>query len=132
MNIRHSETGSLGVSRKAYYAFPVSVLGTPQAKRDMDLIRAMGFVPWPIDEDREFALADYPILGMDVFRPFVQASKILVFRAFPDGSIPSGVAKEIAWAVEAEIPVVEIPRQVPRRTLSHEDTLTMLIELGQR
>jgi hypothetical protein len=62
----------------------------------------------------------------------VQRCAALFFRAFPDGSIGAGVAKEIAWAEEMNIPVVEIPRQIARRTLSVDDTKAMLAELGQR
>jgi hypothetical protein len=69
---------------------------------------------------------------MEAFKPYVAGANALVFRAFPDGSIGAGVAKEIAWAQEAGLPVLEIPRQIGRRTLTTEQTREMLAELGQR
>ena len=120
------------VNRKAYYARPISIDGTPQAERDFALIRAMGFEPWPVDEEKARALVAYRKVGMVAFSPYVESSAVLFFRAFPDGSIGAGVAKEIEWAVAAGVPVVEIPRQIARRTLSVDDTKAMLAELGQR
>jgi hypothetical protein len=92
--------------KKAYYARPISVDNTPQEKRDHDLIRALGFEPYPIDEEKQAILARYREVGMEAFRPAVEASDALIFRAFPDGSIGAGVAQEIAWAVAAGVPVI--------------------------
>jgi hypothetical protein len=117
---------------KAYYARPISIDGTPQAERDMELIRALGFEPFPVGQEKEQALVVYRQIGMKAFHPYVVDSNALFFRAFPDGSIGAGVAQEIAWAEETFLPVVEIPRQIARRTLSPEDTRAMLAELGQR
>lgn len=117
---------------KAYYARPISIDDTPQAERDMALIQALGFEPFPVGDDKANALVEYKKIGMDAFKPYVEASDALVFRAFPDGSIGAGVAKEIAWAIAASVPVVEIPRQVSRRTLTPDETRNMLAELGQR
>ena len=68
-----------------------------------------------------------------VFRPLVESCDALVFRANPDGSIPAGVAKEIMWALTAEKPVLELPRQLNnRRFLTVEHTRAWLQEIGQR
>jgi hypothetical protein len=117
---------------KAYYARPISVDGTKQEERDHALMRAMLFEPYPIGPAKEKALEAYRVEGMEAFRPYVLRSSALFFRAFPDGSIGAGVAKEIAWAQEAHIPVVELPRQILRRTLTVDETRAMLSELGQR
>ncbi len=117
---------------KAYYARPISVDGTPQARRDKKLITAMGFEPYPVGKDKKEALKTYRKIGMYAFKAYVGQSKILVFRAFPDGSIGAGVAQEIKWANDFGIPVVEFPRQLERRTLSVIETREMLTELGQR
>lgn len=118
--------------KRAYYARPISIDGTPQEKRDKELIASIGFEPYPVGGEKEAALVAYKEIGMDAFKPYVEASDCLVFRAFPDGSIGAGVAKEIAWAVEAGIPVVEIPRQIRRRIIDVDDTREMLCELGAR
>lgn len=119
-------------NRKAYYARPISVDGSKQSDRDMALIRSLGLEPYPVGDNKAAALARYREIGMDAFKPYVFDSGVLIFRAFPDGSIGAGVAKEIAWAQEAGIPVVEIPRQISRRSLSVDHTRDMLAELGQR
>jgi hypothetical protein len=118
--------------KKAYYARPISIDDTPQAERDIALICEMGFAPYPVGVDKVRALVGYKAAGMIAFKSYVEECAALFFRAFPDSSIGAGVAKEIAWAQEMNIPVVEIPRQIERRTLSVEDTKAMLSELGQR
>lgn len=118
--------------KRAYYARPISIDGTPQECRDKELIVAIGFEPYPVGKEKEAALVAYKEQGMDAFKQYVEGSDCLVFRAFPDGSIGAGVAKEIAWAVEAGIPVLEIPRQIKRRTIDVDDTREMLRELGNR
>jgi len=118
--------------KKAYYARPISIDGTPQEKRDKELIAAIGFEPYPVGEEKATALAEYRKVGMEAFRPYVEGSDALVFRAFPDGSIGAGVAQEIEWANAAGIPVIEVPRQIARRTLDVAQTRAMLSELGQR
>ena len=117
---------------KAYYARPISIDNTPQFDRDLALIRALGFDPSPTPEEKVAILAEYKTVGMEAFKPSVEAANALVYRSFPDGSIGSGVAQEIAWAMAKGIPVVEIPRQVDRRSLNAEQTRAMLCELGQR
>lgn len=117
---------------KAYYARPISVDGTKQADRDLALIRLLGFEPHPTGEAKRMVLERYKTEGMEAFKQSVLESSMLIFRAFPDGSIGAGVAQEIAWAQEVGMPVVEIPRQIPRRTLTVEETRAMLAELGQR
>ena len=116
----------------AYYARPISVDDSPQETRDHDLIRAIGYEPYPVGEAKEKILALYKTAGMLAFKASVEDSNLLIFRAFPDGSIGAGVAQEIGWAIDAGIPVVEFPRQVARRTLSVDETREMLKELGQR
>jgi len=124
--------------KKAYYARPISVDNTPQAERDINLIRAMGFEPYPVGEDKQKALAEYARLKensldpMEAFDKYVRECDAVFFRAFPDGSIGAGVMRELTTAALYTIPVVEIPRQLQRRGLSVEDTREMLMELGQR
>jgi hypothetical protein len=118
--------------KKAYYARPISIDGSPQHERDLALIWDLGFEPYPVGDTKAKALEQYKVVGMDAFRPYVEACSALVFRAFPDGSVGTGVAKEIEWAHLTGIPVVEIPRQIERRTLTVKQTKDMLAELGQR
>lgn len=87
--------------RAAYYARPISIDGTPQEKRDIGLIYSLDFCPHPVGEDKQKAIEQYREIGMEAFKPYVLECAVLFFRAFPDGSIGAGVAKEIAWAQEA-------------------------------
>lgn len=118
--------------KKAYYARPINIDNTPQQERDYNLILALGFEPHPVGEEKKAILASYQKIGMEAFRPAVEASQALIFRAFPDGSIGSGVAQEISWALAAGVPVIEFPRQIERRVLDVAATRAMLAELGQR
>ena len=117
---------------KAYYARPISVDDTPQEQRDHELIKKLGYEPYPIGEVKKEILSRYKKEGMEVFKEVVLESDCIIFRSFPDGSIGAGVMREIIWAQEAGIPVVEFPRKLPRRYLSVDDTREMLKELGQR
>jgi hypothetical protein len=67
-----------------------------------------------------------------VFKPLAQTCDLLVFRALPDGAIPAGVAKEIQWAEEVNVPVIELPSALSRRTLTLAQTKQYLKEVGQR
>jgi len=118
--------------KKAYYARPISIDGTKQETRDKELIASIGFEPYPVGEEKETAIVAYKEKGMEAFKPYVESSDCLVFRSFPDGSIGAGVAIEIEWAIASGIPVIEIPRQIKRRTISVDDTREMLRELGSR
>lgn len=69
---------------------------------------------------------------MEVFREAVSACDVLAFRAFPDGSIPAGVAKEIKWAKEMGKPVFELPSCIERRVLSVDATREVIVESGKR
>jgi hypothetical protein len=119
------------MKRTVYYAHPISIYGTSQENRDMgDLIR-LGFDPYnPNCAEME---AKYQhTKDMAVFREAVSGCEALAFRAFPDGSIPAGIAKEIAWAVEMGKPVFEMPSAITRRALSVDATREVLRECGKR
>lgn len=123
---------------KAYYARPISIDDTPQYERDIQLINSLGFDAWPSPEEKIKILDDYNKRKergeepMPAFQAAVLECQCVVFRSFPDGSIGAGVYKEIEYAREAGIPVVEIPRQIDRRAIGVNETRAMLEELGQR
>jgi hypothetical protein len=115
---------------RAYYARPLSLYGTPQEGRDKSLLATLGFEAVEINKP-ELQKA-YEVTGMDVFKDSVLGASALFFRSFIDGTIPAGIAKEIAWARLAGIPVLELPSRIERRTLSVDETRITLAELGQR
>ena len=55
----------------------------------------------------------------------------MAFRANPDGSIPSGVGKEIDTAMDAML-IIELPGFALRKKLSIKETVEFLKEAGQR
>lgn len=69
---------------------------------------------------------------MKYFKPLAQGCDVLAFRALPDGRIPAGVAKEIEWAAEIGIPIIELPSSLKGRQLSVELTREYLREVGTR
>lgn len=119
-----------------YYAHCLAIYNTPQEKRDLITLQRLGFqVTNPnspiVQRDVELlrgAGQDY----MEYFRLMVEAHQALAFRALPDGTIPSGVAKEIFFAHNAFIPVFELPSAISRRSLSLQHTREYLREIGQR
>ena len=67
-----------------------------------------------------------------VFQPLVAKCDLLFFRALPDGRIPAGVAREIGFARELGLPVLELPSGVISRTMNVAETKEYLRESGQR
>ena len=114
-----------------YYAHPVSTYNTPQEKRDLETLEALGLrvVNPNTPENQE----KYKTLGMPRFEEMAKACDVLAFRAFPDGSIGAGVAKEIEWARSGNgRPIIELPSCILRRTLSVEETREFMRDCGAR
>lgn len=115
---------------KVYYARPINLYGTPQDKRDIELIEKLGFEI--INPNKEILAERYKKEGMDVFLEAMKDADALAFRSFPDLSISSGVWKEINQAVEDNKMVIELPTLTTKRWLSVEDTRAYLSLLGNR
>jgi len=112
-----------------YYAHCMAIYGTPQEKRDIDLLESNNFGVY--NPNSEFCQNGYSEYGMNFFRPIILACDGLVFRGNPDGSIPAGIAKEVAIAQEHRF-ILELPCGITRRTMSVEETREYLKESGQR
>lgn len=127
---------------KVYYAHCQAIYSTPQEDRDIETLESLGMqvinpcaphIKARILEIRKLIPGDAGSVIMDtVFRPLVERCDALAFRALPDGSIPAGVAQEIAWAVEFALPVIELPSSMTRRTIGVAETREYLREIGQR
>jgi len=116
--------------KKVYYAHPISIYDTAQEKRDITLLEQMGFeILNPNTPEYD---ASYKKGGMDIFKEAVENCDMLAFRAFPDGSIPAGIAKEIEFAKAKQIAIFELPSRIAKRTLSVESTREYLSEVGYR
>lgn len=116
--------------KKAYYARPLNLYGSPQENRDKATIAALGFETIEINKPEIQAAAKER--GMEPFQVLVEGADAMFFRGFIDGSIGAGVAKEIEWARLVGLPIVELPSKIARRTLTVDETRAMLAELGQR
>lgn len=115
---------------KVYYARPISLYGTHQDKRDIEIISKMGFEL--VNPNKEELQERYKKEGMDVFTQAVSDCDALFFRAFQDLKISAGVKKEIDKAIELGIPVLELPTIIERRILSVDGTREYLSYIGYR
>ena len=119
--------------QQCYYARCKALYGTPQEARDIETIRKMGYEPAVFDRNIVDALKERAQDVMEMyFLPLVSTCPVLFFRSLPDGSIPAGVAKEVAHAQSKGIIVLELPSSVQRRSLSVELTREYLREVGER
>lgn len=114
---------------KIYYAHCMFLYGTKQEERDVHTLSAFGEVVNPNSPESDTGAK---IHGMDYFRRFVEECDAIAFRALPDGSIPSGVGKEINWFREAGKPIIELPGFSRRLLMTVEHTREYLREVGQR
>lgn len=122
---------------RVYYAHNMALYGTPQERRDIALLEALGFtVCNPSDpaiietvRSRKELEQDY----WDIFEYLIERCAALAYRALPSGMIPAGISKEIDIAIVRGLPVIELPwGHLPDRTLSVEATRAYLREVGQR
>jgi hypothetical protein len=121
---------------RIYYAHCIAIYNTHQEKRDLATLRALGFeifnpnqprIDQTVRDLKEAKVENY----MDVFKGLVSNCQAFAFRALPGGAIPAGVQKELDWAIEMGLPIIELPTLVGRK-LSLDDTRQYLAEIGQR
>ncbi len=113
-----------------YYAHPISLYNTKQEVRDIELLEKLNFQV--VNPNSANAEESYKVQGMEYFKDVIKGCQALAFRSFSDGSIPAGIAKEIAYAKEFGLPIFELPSGICRRSLSVEATRETLQELGTR
>jgi hypothetical protein len=114
---------------KAYYAHPITIYNTPVERNDVKTLTDLGYtVINPNEPQHELA---YQERGMPYFLELVRCCDLLVFRAFPDGSIPAGVYGEIQAAYHELMPVLEMPNGVEQRMLTVKQTREFLYQNGR-
>lgn len=114
---------------KVYYAHPLSLYGTLQEKRDIQLLLNLGLdVLNPNEQQHQ---EGYKKEKMEYFRKIVRACDVFAFRAFPDGKIGAGIIKELEF-FGTDKPIVELPHSISCRILTVEQTRDYLKQLGQR
>lgn len=121
---------------KIYYAHCLAIYNTHQEARDLATLRALGFEVFNPNQPRiDQTIREMKAAGrddyMEYFRAILSDCQVFAFRALPGGAIPAGVRKELNWALEMGLPILELPTLVGR-TLSLDDTRQYLAEVGQR
>jgi hypothetical protein len=115
---------------RVYYAHPITLYDTPQERLDLGALSGLDFDV--VNPNSKKHAEGYKAGGMDYFKSIVEGCSALAFRAFPDGSIPAGIFKEIMWAEQEGLIVFELPSGLLRRGLSVEITRETLREGGRR
>lgn len=116
--------------KKLYYAHAICIYNTQQEVIDLEIISKI-FNNYEIINPNSDYVKDNYKGDMNFFKDIVQECDLLVFRALPNGKIPSGIAKEISYADEKEIISIELPCYTGR-IMSVEDTRQFLKEIGAR
>ena len=114
---------------KCYYAHCQSIYDTPQEKRDIEILEALGFEvinPNLPEHQKECKTFHNP---MAYFERLAKSCNVLAFRALQDGNIGAGVVQEIKCF---EGLIIELPSRILQRGLTVEQTREYLREVGQR
>lgn len=119
-----------GTKLRVYYAHCLALYNTPQEKRDVALLRRLGFTVENPNSKKHDKGAQQ--LGMDYFEQFSRSCDLIAFRALPDGTLPGGVNKEIKWFQAQRKPVIELPGLVLRKVLDRHMSRIYLREVGMR
>jgi hypothetical protein len=121
---------------RVYYAHCIALYDTQQEGRDIDTLTGLGWVVVNPNQPKiECEVQRRKELGVNymlIFRDLIKTCDIVAFRALPDGSIPSGVHKELGYATELALPVIELPSSISRRGLTREQTHEYIAEVGKR
>lgn len=118
-----------------YYTHSMYLYNTEQERRDIELLKKLGFVV--INPNSEIYNSEYKKLikkgqhNMKYWVKLARSCSCIAFRSCPDGSILSGVGAELNENID--MPIFELPRMINKRTLSNvNDTRQYLQEIGER
>lgn len=126
---------------KAYYAHFMGIYNTPQEKRDIDTLEALGLTV--VNPNNEHVSESFEAVknmeGMSyleafeaVFFTLIDECEVFAFKALPDGRIPGGVAMELKYAQEHNKIIIELPSGTRSRMMDGEQTREYLKDIGQR
>lgn len=111
---------------KIYYAHCISNYNTQEEKDDVKLLRKLGFSV--VNPNTKKNQERYKVIGMEHSKTLLRGCKALAFRPVPSGTISSGVAAEIAMARVKGLPVIELPVNIYRRTMTRRQTIDYIKE----
>lgn len=121
---------------KCYYAHTILSYGSTQEEMDIKLLERLGFevinpnTPEIENELEQFIIDHGKRRTMDFFTDIVSDCDLLAFRALPNSEILSGVAVEIMYARDHDMPIIELPCSLDSRVLNYPETKQFLIEIG--
>lgn len=109
--------------KRAYYAHRLQSYHTDEEARDIALIESLGF-ECVNPSAPEHSRTKRGERTMEEFCQLAASCDLLIFRAFPEGRISSGVHKELAAMRKAGKPILELPSypQFRHRALTREQT----------
>ena len=110
---------------KCYYAHPMNLYGTELENDDIIALLKMGFeVVNPNKQRHQEACKDTTKWDSptDYFVAMVAECDVVAYRAFPDGGIGAGVAKEVMVARNDNKPCFELAALEGRRVLPVDST----------
>lgn len=116
--------------KQVFYAHSEALYETRQEARDISDLERLGF--YVINPAEKRYQKGYELVGMDYFLRVVSCCHALAFRANPGGSINSEISEEIAHARSLNIPVIEFPHREYMRSLTVEQTESLLKQQGVR
>lgn len=138
------------MKKTVYYAHFMGIYNTPQEKRDILTLQALGLevinpnTPIVQDEvetqlrinrnDPTITTEEEAYMKMfdDVFFSRVRSCDVFAFRPLPDGRIPGGVFMELKEAQKENKIIIELPCGTHARGMGKEDTREYLKDIGQR
>jgi len=116
--------------KKIYYAHSLAIYNTQQETRDLDLITKL-FIDYTIMNPNTIEVQKAYKGKMDLFKIMIEECDLFIFRALPNGKIPAGIAKEIGYAQDIGMEILELPC-LTGRTMTVDDTRQFLKEIGAR
>lgn len=122
--------------KRVYYAHSMHLYNTPQEIRDIQLLESLGYkVVNPntpeVQQEVEELKKDNPEY-MDIFDKIIAKCDLLAYRCHANLKIPAGVWKEIGFAKNRDLPIIELPTLIDSRELSVNETRQYLHYNGQR
>ena len=124
---------------KVYYAHFMGIYNTPQEKRDIATLEALGLDVFNPNMPETQAMVDESLKTMTYIEMFdvvffskVRESEVFAFKALPDGRIPGGVAMELKIAQEENKIIIELPSGTHSRCMGKDDTREYLRDIGER
>lgn len=120
-----------------YYAHPMLTYGSTIEIKDIALLEELGFeILNPNQKKHQIGCKEYaqkhgPDKVMDYFGELIKNECDLVaFRALPDGRLLSGVAYEVNYANDLNLPVIELPNSLKERSMDYPTTKAFLTQIG--